>query len=152
MNILNLNEGSFPINLLLDFEDVDIPNIGKLKKKLNIEISISKISKDLLKCDGVIKATFLDVCQNCLNHIEIDILETINVAIKDSSELHIDSSEQDQTHYQNLEYFNIKNFIEEEIALIYPNIVKCNEECIERDEIIKDEKNLPFKKIRDLID
>ena len=39
MNILNLNEGSFPINLLLEFEDVDIPNIGKLKKKLNMEIS-----------------------------------------------------------------------------------------------------------------
>ena len=76
----------------------------------------------------------------------------LNLTIKDIKELHLDSSEQDQTHYQDLEYFNIDNLIEEELALIYPDIVKCDRSCLEKEDALMDEKNLPFKKIRDLID
>jgi len=42
--------------------------------------------------------------------------------------------------------------IEEELALIYPDIVKCDRMCLEKEDTLIEEKNLPFKKIRDLID
>ena len=152
MKILNLNEGSFPIELNIDIDKVDIPSIGCLQKTLKFEVSITKISKNLLKCDGSIKGKFIDVCQTCLKETEVDISNKINVILKDSSEINLDSSSQDQTHYQDLEYFNIDNFVEEEIALIYPDIVKCTDKCIEANQITEEKKNLPFKKIRDLID
>ena len=62
------------------------------------------------------------------------------------------NTQQDQTHYQDLEYFKIDNLVEEELALIYPDIVKCDQKCLEREDKLAEEKNLPFKKIRDLID
>ena len=43
-------------------------------------------------------------------------------------------------------------FIEEEVAIIYPDIVKCNKDCLEEPHPEEQEKNLPFKKIRDLIE
>ena len=94
----------------------------------------------------LVKETLLQIAYFVL------IDESVNVTIKDMKELHADSPEQDQTHYQDLEYFNIDNLIEEELALIYPDIVKCDRKCLEKEETLIEEKNLPFKKIRDLID
>ena len=152
MKILNLNEGSFPVRLRMELDKLSVPEIGKLAKKLTIEVKISKISKHILKCDGTIDGVFIDICQNCLKETKVFISNQIEVAIKDIKDLLNDTSDQDQTHYQDLEYFNIESFIEEEVALIYPNIVKCSEDCIT--EVVDHEakKNLPFKKIRDLID
>ena len=152
MKILNLNEGSFPINFSIKLKEIDVPNIGKLQKNLLIDAEIQKISKDLYRCAGQLKGYFKDVCQNCLKDIRIEVSKNINVTIKDLTEMHNDSSEQDQTHYQDLEYFDLHRFIEEELAIIYPDIVKCSENCIEGDISQDQEKNLPFKKIRDLIE
>lgn len=152
MNILNLNEGSFPIELSMVLDKLDIPNFGKLIGDLKFEAEINKISKNLYKCDGTISGYFSDQCQNCLNLTTVEISSLINVAIKDIAELHLDSSEQDQTHYQDLEYFNIKMLIEEEIVIAYPDIVKCDKDCLENTDIEHDEKNFPFKKIRDLME
>ena len=152
MKILNLNEGSFPIEIDLNLNSIDVPDIGILKDTLVIELKISKLSLNLLKCDGYISAQFIDTCQNCLKNTEVLIEGYVDVIIKDIKELHADSSEQDQTHYQDLEYFNIDNLIEEELALIYPDIVKCDQKCLEKEDKLTEEKNLPFKKIRDLID
>ena len=152
MKILNLNEGSFPINFSIKLETVDVPNIGKLQKDLLIEAEIQKISKDLYHCSGHMKGHFNDTCQNCLKDTEVEISNDINVTIKDLTEMHHDSSEQDQTHYQDLEYFDLHRFIEEELAIIYPDIVKCSENCLEGEISRGKEKNLPFKKIRDLIE
>ena len=152
MKILNLNEGSFPIKLSFELENHNIPNIGKLTNNLSVEAQILKISKNLYKCDGSIEGNFLDTCQNCLKVTEINISNTINVTIKDSAEIHADSSDQDQTHYQELEYFDLYRFIEEEVAIIYPDIVKCNKDCLEELHPEEQEKNLPFKKIRDLME
>ena len=152
MKILNLNEGSFPIKLSFELENHNVPNIGKLTNNLSVEAQILKISKNLYKCDGSIEGNFLDTCQNCLKDIEINISNTINVTIKDLAEIHTDSSDQDQTHYQELEYFDLYRFIEEEIAIIYPDIVKCTKNCLEESHPEEQEKNLPFKKIRDLIE
>ena len=152
MKILNLNEGSFPIKLSFELENHNVPNIGKLTNNLSVEAQILKISKNLYKCDGSVEGNFLDTCQNCLKDTEINISNTINVTIKDSAEIHTDSSDQDQTHYQELEYFNLYRFIEEEVAIIYPDIVKCNKDCLEKPHPEEQEKNLPFKKIRDLIE
>ena len=152
MKILNLNEGSFPINFSIKLETLDVPNIGKLQKDLLIEAEIQKISKDLYHCAGHMKGHFNDTCQNCLKDTEVEVSNDINVTIKDLTEMHHDSSEQDQTHYQDLEYFDLHRFIEEELAIIYPDIVKCSENCLEEEISRGKEKNLPFKKIRDLIE
>ena len=152
MKILNLNEGSFPIEMDLNLNSIDVPNVGILKDTLHVKLKISKLSLNLLKCDGYISAKFVDACQNCLKDTEVLIAGSVDVTIKDIKELHADSSEQDQTHYQDLEYFNIDNLIEEELALIYPDIVKCDRKCLEKKDKLIEEKNLPFKKIRDLID
>ena len=152
MKILNLTEGSFPINLEYEIDSIDVPNIGKLKKNISVNLSISKVSKNLLKTDGNIQGIFEDTCQNCLEKTNIELSSDINVTLKDLQELDLDSSDQDQTHYQNIEYFDLQKFIEEEIALNYPDIVKCNANCLKEDKSFKEKKNLPFKKIRDLID
>ena len=152
MKILNLTEGSFPINLEYEIDLIDVPNIGKLKKNISVNLSISKVSKNLLKSDGNIQGIFEDTCQNCLEKTNIELSSDINVTLKDLQELDLDSSDQDQTHYQNIEYFDLQKFIEEEIALNYPDIVKCNTNCLKEDKSFKEKKNLPFKKIRDLID
>ena len=152
MKILNLTEGSFPINLQYEINSIDVPNIGKLKKNISVNLSISKVSKNLLKTDGNIQGIFEDTCQNCLEKTNIELSSDINVTLKDLQELDLDSSDQDQTHYQDIEYFDLQKFIEEEIALNYPDIVKCNTNCLKEDKSFKEKKNLPFKKIRDLID
>tara|TARA_B100001079_G_C16216649_1_gene428325 strand:- start:211 stop:669 length:459 start_codon:yes stop_codon:yes gene_type:complete len=152
MKILNLNEGSFPVKLRMELDKLSVPEIGKLATNLTIEAKISKISKNILKCDGKLDGVFIDICQNCLKETEVNLSNQIEVAIKDIKELLNDTSDQDQTHYQDLEYFNIESFIEEEVALIYPNIVKCSEDCITEVDDHEAKKNLPFKKIRDLID
>ena len=136
----------------LNLNSIDVPDVGFLKDTLDVEIKISKLSLNLLKCDGYIRAKFIDTCQYCLKDTEVLIDGYVDVAIKDIKELHSDSSEQDQTHYQDLEYFNIDNLIEEELALVYPDIVKCDRNCLEKEDSLIKEKNLPFKKIRDLID
>jgi|TARA_B100001059_G_scaffold90123_1_gene88729 uncharacterized metal-binding protein YceD (DUF177 family) len=152
MKILNLTEGSFPINLEYEIDSIDVPNIGKLKRNISVNLSISKVSKNLLKSDGNIQGIFEDTCQNCLEKTNIELSSDINVTLKDLQELDLDSSDQDQTHYQDIEYFDLQKFIEEEIALNYPDIVKCNTNCLKEDKSFKEKKNLPFKKIRDLID
>ena len=152
MKILNLTEGSFPINLEYEIDSIDVPNIGKLKRNISVNLSISKVSKNLLKSDGNIQGIFEDTCQNCLEKTNIELSSDINVTLKDIQELDLDSSDQDQTHYQDIEYFDLQKFIEEEIALNYPDIVKCNTNCLKEDNSFKEKKNLPFKKIRDLID
>ncbi len=96
--------------------------------------------------------TVLKIQKFKITDTEVLIDGSVDITIKDIKELHLDSSEQDQTHYQDLEYFNIDNLIEEELALIYPDIVKCDRSCLEKEDALMDEKNLPFKKIRDLID
>jgi uncharacterized metal-binding protein YceD (DUF177 family) len=152
MKILNLTEGSFPINLEYEINSIDVPDIGKLKRNIRVNLSISKVSKNLLKSDGNIQGIFEDTCQNCLEKTNIELSSDINVTLKDLQELDLDGSDQDQTHYQDIEYFDLQKFIEEEIALNYPDIVKCNTNCLKEDKSFKEKKNLPFKKIRDLID
>ena len=149
---LNLKEGAFPIKMNLFFNETSLKDIGQLKDSITGDIEISLISKDLFHFEGTVRAIFIDQCQSCLKDIQVGLNFSSNLAIKDETLMMEDNSNQDQTHYQNLEYFNIKQLIEEEISLSYPNIVKCEEECMENRPKIDQEKNLPFKKIRDLID
>ena len=111
MKILNLTEGSFPINLSYKLESIDVPKIGILIGNLEVKLRILRISNNLLKCDGSIKGDFTDICQNCLKDTILNIFSEIDVTLKDLNEIHSDSSEQDQTHYQDLEYFNLQKFI-----------------------------------------
>jgi len=152
MKLLNLNEGFFPIKLDFEQDSVEVPNIGDLSTKLRVKIEISKISKGILKCKGEIQGEFLDNCQKCLEKTTIKLDDTIDVVIKDIKEIYSDNSEEGEVHYQELEIFNLDTFLNEEIALLYPDFVKCSIECQENNEVLKEEKNLPFKKIRDLID
>ena len=45
----------------------------------------------------------LDNCQNCLRKTTAVLDDAIDVTIKDIKEIYADNSEQDQTHYQDLE-------------------------------------------------
>tara|TARA_Y100001970_G_scaffold202993_1_gene247093 strand:+ start:3224 stop:3694 length:471 start_codon:yes stop_codon:yes gene_type:complete len=148
----NLREGAFPIKMDLMFEDIDLQNIGRLKDSICGDIEISIISKDLFRYEGSINSVFIDKCQSCLKDIEVSLNFSSNLVIKDEDLMMDDDSNQDQTHYQNLEYFDIKQLIQEEVSLNYPNIVKCEQNCNQVECLEKEEKNLPFKKIRDLID
>jgi len=152
MKLLNLNEGFFPIKLDFEQDSVEVPNIGDLSTKLRVKIEISKISKGILKCQGEIQGEFLDNCQKCLEKTTIKLNDTIDVVIKDIKEIYSDNSEEGEVHYQELEIFNLDTFLNEEIALLYPDFVKCSIECKENNEVLKEEKNLPFKKIRDLME
>ncbi len=148
----NLREGSFPVQMDLVFDEIEIKEIGRLKDLINAEIKISIISKDLFRCEGRLNTTFIDRCQSCLKDIEVNLSFLTNLVIKHEDLMMDDDSNQDQTHYQDLEYFNVEQLIEEEISLNYPNIVKCEGECLDINPLKEEEKNLPFKKIRDLID
>ena len=148
----NLKEGAFPITMDLLIEDIDLENIGRLKESVCGNITISLISKNLFRCEGSINTAFIDNCQSCLKDTEVCLNFKCNLVIKDEELMMDDDSNQDQTHYQNLEYFDVKQLIQEEISLNYPNIIKCEDNCLEINPIEKEEKNLPFKKIRDLID
>ena len=66
MKFLNLTEGTFPINLAFEIESLDVPNIGKLKGSIEVDLSIMRVSKNLLKSDGNIKGIFMDICLSCL--------------------------------------------------------------------------------------
>ena len=149
---INLKEGVFPIKMDLMLKDVDLKKIGRIKDSISGKIEISLISKNLFRCEGSINTVFIDNCQSCLEEIEVNLNFLSNLAIKDESMMMDDDSNQDQTHYQNIEYFDIKQLIQEEISLNYPNIVRCEENCLEIKPLKTEEKNLPFKKIRDLID
>ena len=149
---INLKEGVFPIKMDLILEDVDLKNLGRIKDSISGKIEISLISKDLFHCEGSINAVFIDNCQSCLEEIEVNLNFLSNLAIKDESIMMDDDSNQDQTHYQNIEYFDIKQLIQEEVSLNYPNIVRCEVNCLGIKPSNTEEKNLPFKKIRDLID
>jgi uncharacterized metal-binding protein YceD (DUF177 family) len=148
----NLREGAFPIKIDLMLEDIDLQATGYLKDSIFGDIEISLISKDIFRCEGSINTVFIDKCQSCLNEIEVSLNFSSNLVIKDEGLMMDDDSNQDQTHYQDLEYFDIKQLIREEISLNYPNIVKCKEKCLEIEPLKNEEKNLPFKKIRDLMD
>ena len=149
---INLKEGAFPIKMDLMLKGVDLKNIGRIKDSISGKIEISLISKNLFRCEGSINTVFIDNCQSCLEEIEVNLNFLSNLAIKDESMMMDDDSNQDQTHYQNIEYFDIKQLIQEEVSLNYPNIVRCKENCLEIKPLKKEDKNFPFKKIRDLID
>ena len=149
---INLKEGAFPIKMDLMIEDIDLKNIGRIKDSISGKIVISIISKELFRCEGSINTVFIDNCQSCLEEIEVNLNFLSNLVIKDESIMMDDDSNQDQTHYQNIEYFDIKQLIQEEVSLNYPNIVRCEENCLNIKPLKTEEKNLPFKKIRDLID
>jgi len=149
---INLKEGAFPIKMDLILEDVDLKNLGRIKDSISGEIEISLISKNLFRCEGSINTVFIDNCQSCLEEIEVNLNFFSNLVIKDESIMMDDDSNQYQTHYQNIEYFDIKQLIQEEVSLNYPNIVRCKENCLEIKPFKTEEKNFPFKKIRDLID
>tara|TARA_B100001758_G_C18105944_1_gene451010 strand:- start:129 stop:599 length:471 start_codon:yes stop_codon:yes gene_type:complete len=148
----NLREGAFPIKMKLVFEDINLQNIGRLKDSVYGDIQISLISKDLFHCECSISTVFIDKCQACLKDIEVNLNFSSNISIKDQAIMMDDDSNQNLSHYQDLEYFDIKQLIQEEVSLNYPNIVKCDENCLKIESVKKEEKNLPFKKIRDLID
>jgi uncharacterized metal-binding protein YceD (DUF177 family) len=153
-NYLNLREGKFPIKLETSIEGLsDGLNLGTLKNPLNINLSIEKLSSDLFSCKGVIDSCFLNTCQICLQETEINVTLETDLIIKDEEVLLDFSNKPDESHFQNLKYFQIERLVEEEICLNYPSVIKCNtEDCSDFTKPEKEEKLQPFKKIRDLLE
>ena len=153
-NYLNLKEGKFPIKVETSIEILsDGLNIGTLKHPLKINLSIEKLSLDLFSCKGIIESCFLNTCQICLQDAEINLNLETNLIIKDEDVLLDFSNKPDESHFQNLKYFQIERLVEEEICLNYPTVVKCNtEDCLDFAIPEEQEKLQPFKKIRDLLE
>ena len=151
---LNLREGKFPIKIdKFDIKFSDDLSLGILKNPLIINLSIDKLSSEIFICKGIIKSSFIESCQSCLKDVEVKLSVDTNLIIKDTDILLDKSTKSDESHYQNLKYFQIKKLIEEEICLNYPSIIRCEEQdCIEFKEISNEKKIQPFQKIRDLIE
>ena len=113
-NYLNLREGKFPIKLETSIEILsDGLNIGNLKHPLKINLSIEKLSSDLFSCKGVIESFFLNTCQICLKEAEINLTLETNLIIKDEDVLLDFSNKPDESHFQNLKYFQIERLVED---------------------------------------
>ena len=150
-NYLNLREGKFPIKIDTTIENLSVDlNLGVLKAPVSINLSIEKLSSDLFSCKGIIESCFLNTCQVCLQETEIRINLDTNLIIKDKEILLDSSNKPDESHFQNLKYFQIEKLVEEEICLNYPSVIRCEEQdCIEFKEISNEKKIQPFQKIRD---
>jgi uncharacterized metal-binding protein YceD (DUF177 family) len=151
--VLNLREGKFPIKIKQELTrfpyDTDM---GELVEG-SVDLSIEKLSYELFVCKGAVNSVFGGICQSCLKQIRIDLNFEINVVIKDSDILLDDATKPDESHFQQLKFFQVELLIFEEISLNYPAVLKCqNGECVTYDQPKKEEKLQPFKKIRDLLD
>ena len=151
--LLNLNEGSFPIELDKKFKDLHgLEDLGQLKDHIIVKLIIEKFSRVLFLAKGNISVTIEADCQTCFKKTLIKLSLETDVGIKDIKYENVDKKEPLEVHYQDLENFNINDLVSEEIYLNFPSIVTC---CtIESNEKLE-EKSLnkirPFQKIRDLI-
>ena len=151
--LLNLNEGSFPINLDQKFKDLHgLEDLGQVKDHIIVKLIIEKLSRVLFLAKGNISVAIEADCQTCFKKTLIKLSLETDVGIKDIKYENVDKKEPLEVHYQDLENFNINDLVSEEIYLNFPSIVTC---CtIESNEKLE-EKSLnkikPFQKIRDLI-
>ena len=150
---LNLNEGSFPIQVDKKFTDLQgLEVLGAIKEPIAVKLSIEKFSKVLFLAKGNMSVTLESECQTCFKKTLIKLNFKTDVGIKDIRYENIDRKGPLDIHYQDLENFNINDLISEEIYLNFPSIVTC---CtIEGNEKIEEKnsnKIKPFQKIRDLM-
>ena len=152
-NLLNLNEGSFPIKLDKKFKDLHVlEDLGQLKDHIIVKLIIEKFSRVLFLVKGNISVAIEADCQTCFKKTLIKLSLETDVGIKDIKYENVDKKEPLEVHYQDLENFNINDLVSEEIYLNFPSIVTC---CTIESNDKLEEKNLnkirPFQKIRDLI-
>ena len=150
---LNLNEGSFPIKLNKKFKDLyGLEDLGEIKDHITVTLIIEIFSKDLFLAKGNISVTFESDCQTCFKKTLIKLNLETNVGIKDIKYENEDKKGPLEVHYQDLEKFNIKDLVSEEIYLNFPSIVTC---CSTESNVKSVAKSFnkvrPFQKIRDLI-
>ena len=109
-------------------------------------------SKDLFLAKGHISIAIEADCQTCFKKTLIKLNLETDVGIKDIKYENEDRKGPLELHYQDLENFNIKVLVSEEIYLNFPSIVTC---CTIESNVKLEEKSLdrvrPFQKIRDLI-
>jgi len=152
--LINLYETNLPLNF--EIESIEMPiddSIGKPLFPMRISIEIKKLSSELFLCKGKIEVSFIDTCQACLNETVLKLDINIDTSIKD--ELSINKSEEviDESHYQDLKFFDLDKLIVEEVYLNYPSVTYCPGRVNDEDKNLKlEQKVQPFKKIRDLLD
>tara|TARA_Y100001970_G_scaffold180262_1_gene219471 strand:- start:12609 stop:13073 length:465 start_codon:yes stop_codon:yes gene_type:complete len=151
--VLNLRETKIPLKFSGNIDTNNISISGKFLENPKFKISIAKISKDLYQCNGEINCNLLDKCQSCLDTIKFNHTFIISTLIKDIQDLEEDKQDVGVSHFQDLKFFYIDLLVEEEICLNYPVYLFCeNENCLPKLDDENKSSNLPFKKIRDLID
>ena len=152
-NFLNLLEGGFPIKLDKKFKGLcGLEDLGEIKEHISVKLVIEKLSKVLFFAKGNISVIFEADCQTCFKKTLIKLNFETDVGIKDIKYENSEKTGPLEVHYQDLENFNIKVLVSEEIYLNFPSIVTC---CTIESNVELEEKSLdkvrPFKKIRDLI-
>ena len=123
---LNLNEGSFPIKLDKRFKDLhSLEDLGQLKSHIIVKLIIEKFSRVLFLAKGNISVTLEADCQTCFKKTLIKLNLETDVGIKDIKYENSEKTGPLEVHYQDLENFNIKVLVSEEIYLNFPSIVTC---------------------------
>tara|TARA_B100000029_G_scaffold472077_1_gene512276 strand:- start:1503 stop:1973 length:471 start_codon:yes stop_codon:yes gene_type:complete len=151
--LLNLYQGNFPMHLEDKFLDLSsLETLGVIKDQLYFKLTIEKLSKDLFLAKGIILVTLEADCQTCFKKTLIKLDLETHVGIKDIKFENLDVRGALEIHYQDVERFNIKNLVYEEIYLNFPSTVTCcNIESNGESKKKNLKKTKPFQKIRDLI-
>ena len=152
--LINLYEANFPLSFELGLIDIPKNSItGEPMPSMRINVEIKKLSSELFLCKGQIEASFKDTCQSCLKVILLPLNIDINTSLKDEQSIIKPENNLDESHFQNLKFFDLDKLIIEEIYLNYPSVAYCHGRNDNDIESLKAEQKIqPFKKIRDLLD
>ena len=150
---LNFSKINFPVIFHKDLNDCDnLDNLGTVKSKIKVNLKIDKISEVLFLAQGGISTTIESECQKCCNPLEVELKVQTKIRIRELEDQLIDEKKRYETHYQELDNFNILELISEELQLNFPSIIVCSScKNLDKNNKYKDQKIRPFKKIRDLI-
>ena len=154
MSVLNLKDSNYPIILkkeLLILEGIE--ELGKLKGNISTNVIFIKEREGLICAKGTVKCLFRNSCYRCLKPTQVKIDIKLKTMIADITKQEERETIKHDIHYQDLQNFNIKTFLKEELFLNFPDLIYCNKgSCVTEKILEKDKKIRPFKKIRDLID
>ncbi len=152
MNVLlNLNEGKFPIKINESY-DLQLTSEIKILDYIEVDISIEKPSHGIVYAKGTLNFSYISECSSCSKNLTNEVKIETDVEIQDISVSLEKKYKNKDVHFQNLNEFEIKEFIREEIYLNIPNITFCEDKDCNHENINKKaDLTKPFKKIRDLI-
>ena len=131
---------------------MDIEDIVKKKEYIYSNIDIKKLDKYVLHIIKQNPTDSKEFTKACLKARKLYKIQPKKAQIINYYRQLIDEKKRYETHYQELDNFNILELISEELQLNFPSIIVCSScKNLDKNNKYKDQKIRPFKKIRDLI-